>query len=227
MKSGCIIQVRMDSTRFPSKAIQQILGKSLLWHVINRSKKIDVPVIVATSDREIDDPLEQIAKDTHVECFRGSFEDVLDRYYQAAKEFNLDIVYRISADTPLIDPRFCKKMVETFESKKFDYVRFGYNTIGIGMEGITFTALEKAWNESDSKKEREHVTMFIKNNPKKFHNHIIESDYDLGKFHWTVETPYDFKFVENIFLEFQNTDVFFTEDILSLMEKKPSLQKIE
>lgn len=227
MKSGGIIQVRLDSSRFPKKAIQPILEKSLLWHIINRSKKIGIPIIVATSTREIDDPIQKVAEESHVECFRGSFEDVLDRYYQSAKKFSLDIVYRITADTPLIDPRFCKKMVKKFESSKFDYIRFGYNTVGIGMEGMKFLSLEKAWKESKNKEEREHVTMYFKNNPEKFFNHIIESNYNLGKYHWTVETPYDLEFVNNIFSEFQDKEVFFTEDVLKILEKNPKLKKIK
>jgi len=227
MKSAGIIQVRMDSTRYPSKAVQPILGKPVLWHVINRAKKINIPIIVATSNRTIDDPIEKITNESNTDCFRGSFEDVLDRYYQAAKKFKLDLIYRITADTPLIDPRFCRKMVEIFEKGKYDYVRFGYNTVGIGMEGITFTALEKAWFNSKNSEEREHVTMFTKNNPKIFRNHLIESNYNLGNFYWSVETPYDFEFVKNIFVEFQDKEIFYTEDILKLFEKKPNLQKTE
>jgi spore coat polysaccharide biosynthesis protein SpsF (cytidylyltransferase family) len=226
MKSAGIIQVRMDSSRFPSKAIQPILGKSLLWHVINRAKKINIPIIVATSDRNIDDPIEDIANELKVDCFRGSFEDVLDRYYQAAKKFELDLIYRITADTPLLDSKFCKKMVKFFESSTYDYVRFGYNTVGIGMEGIRFNALKNAWENSKNREEREHVTMFVKNNPKIFQNYIIKSNHNLGEYHWTVETSYDFEFVKNIFLEFKDKDIFFTEDILELFKKKPKLAKI-
>ena len=227
MKSAGIIGVRMDSSRYPSKAIKPILGKPLLWHVINRTKKMNIPVIVATSDRSVDDPLEKICKDANVDCFRGSFENVLDRYYQASKKFKLDLLYRITADTPLIDPRFCKKMVKLLEEGKYDYIRFGYNTVGIGMEGMTFSALEKAWLNSKNRDELEWVTVYIKNNPDKFHNHVLESDYDLGDYHWTVETPYDFKFVKNIFEEFKDNDDFVTEDILELLKKKPKLVKIQ
>jgi len=190
-------------------------------------KKIDIPIIVATSDRVIDNDIEKIANDAKIDCFRGSFEDVLDRYYQAAKEHELDFIYRITADTPLLDPRFCRKMVEIFEKSEYDYVRFGYNAVGIGMEGITFDALKESWTNSKNTEEREHVTMYIKNHPKRFQNYVIESDYNLGKYHWTVETQYDFEFVKNVFVELQNKGVFFTEDILELFEKKPNLQKIK
>lgn len=227
MKSAGIIQVRMDSTRFPSKAVQLILDKPLLWHVINRAKKIGIPIIIATSNRVIDDDIEKIANESNVDCFRGSFEDVLDRYYQTAKKYELDFIYRITGDTPLLDSRLGKKIVENLEKSKYDYVRSGDNVIGVGMEGITFHALENAWTYSKNKEEREHVTMYIKNHPEKFQNYVVESNYNLGKYHWSVETPYDFKFVKNIFIELQDKETFFTEDILKLFEKKPNLQKIK
>lgn len=219
-----IIQVRMDSTRLPSKATKLIMGKPLLWHVINRSLQIGIPIIIATSNREIDDPIETIAKNCNVSYFRGSYKDVLDRFYQAAKKFNLKRVYRISADTPLIDPNFCKKMVSFFESNDLDYVRFGFNTVGIGMEGIKFSALETAWKESVNDFDREHVTTYIKNHPNKFSSYVIESKYNLGPYHWTVETQEDLTFVNSIFAEFNNNN-FFTEDILALLKEKSYLKK--
>lgn len=227
MKSAGIIQVRMDSTRFPSKAVQPILDKPLLWHVINRAKKIGIPIIIATSNRVIDNDIEKIAIESKVDCFRGSFEDVLDRYYQTAKKYELDFIYRITGDTPLLDPRLCKKIVEIFEKSKYDYVRSGDNVIGVGMEGITFHALKNAWTYSKNKEEREHVTMYIKNHPEKFQNYVVESEYNIGEYHWSVETPYDFEFVKNIFTELQDKETFFTEDILELFERKHNLKKIK
>lgn len=225
MKSAGIIQVRMDSTRFPSKAIQLILGKPLLWHVINRAKEIGIPIIIATSNRIIDDDIEKIANESNVDCFRGSFEDVLDRYYQTSKKYELDFIYRITGDTPLLDPLLGKRIVKIFEKNKFDYVRSGDNVIGIGMEGITFNALKEAWTNSKNKEEREHVTMYVKNHPEKFKNHVVESDYSVGTYHWSVETPYDFEFVKKIFIELQDKGIFVTEDILELFKRKPNLKK--
>ena len=216
----------MDSSRFPGKAIKPILQKPLLWHVIERSKKINIPIIVATTNRSIDVPIINVCKQCNVEYFRGSFEDVLDRYYQAAKKYSLENIFRISADTPLIDPRFCFKMVHLLENSSYDYIRFGYNTVGIGMEGFNFKTLESAWKESASSEEREHVTMYIKNHPEKFNLHVIESQYDLGDYHWTVETSYDLEFVDTIFNEFKK-EIFYTEDIISLIKRKPYLAKTQ
>ena len=224
MEKAAIIQVRMDSSRLPRKAIEPIAGKPLLWHVIERSKKIGFPVIVATSTRNMDDPIIDVAKSCNVDIFRGSFEDVLDRIFQAAKQFNLKQIFRISADTPLIDPRFCKKIVEAFEVNDIDYARFSYNTIGIGMEGFTFDTIQQSWEKATSADDREHVTTYIKEHPDDFKQLVIESDYNLGKYHWTVEVPYDLEFVNNIFNEFHES-IFYTEDIIKKISSNPNLAK--
>lgn len=224
MDKAAIIQVRMDSSRFPEKAIQPIVNKPLLWHVIERAKKINIPVIVATTTRDIDDPIIDVAKSCNVDIFRGSFEDVLDRYFQVAKEFDLKQIFRVSADTPLIDPRFCKKLVQAFEVNDTDYARFGYNTVGIGLEGFTFDALKQSWEKATSSEDREHVTTYIKDHPADFRQLVIESDYNLGKYHWTVEVPSDLEFVKNIFKEFDD-HIFYTEDIIKKISTNYNLAK--
>lgn len=227
MLNAAIIQVRMDSSRFPSKATALIQEKPLLWHVIERSKKIGIPVIIATTSREIDDPIVKIAKTCNVPIFRGSYKNVLERFYQTAKEFSIENIFRISADTPLIDPRLCSQMVQFFQNGGLDYVRFDYNTIGIAMEGFTFSALKNAYFNAKTDEEKEHVTIFIKNPLNNFKLKILKTDYNLGKFHWTVETKYDLEFVKNIFNEFKIGEIFYVEDMINLIKEKPHLAKIE
>ena len=227
MKNAAVIQVRMDSSRFPSKASALILQKPLLWHVIERSKKIGIPVFLATSSRDIDDPIVEIAKNCNVEIFRGSYKNVLERFYETAKKFSIENIFRITADTPLIDPRLCSKMVKIFQSGEFDYIRFDYNTVGIGMEGFTFSTLENAYHNSNTDEEKEHVTIFMKNPSNNFKLKVIDTNYDLGKYHWTVETKEDLKFVNNLFKEFKNNENFYVEDILNLIKEKPHLSKTQ
>ena len=227
MKNAAVIQVRMDSSRFPSKASALILQKPLLWHVIERSKKIGIPVFLATSSRDIDDPIVEIAKNCNVEIFRGSYKNVLERFYETAKKFSIENIFRITADTPLIDPRLCSKMVKIFQSGEFDYIRFDYNTVGIGMEGFTFSTLENAYNNSNTDEEKEHVTIFMKNPSNNFKLKVIDTNYDLGKYDWTVETKEDLKFVNNLFKEFKNNENFYVEDILNLIKEKPHLSKTQ
>jgi len=223
MNMAAIIQVRMDSSRFPFKAIQMIEGKPILYHVIERSKLIGIPVIVATTSRKIDDPLEQISKQCGVKCFRGAFEDVLDRYYQAAKQNSIDIIFRITADCPLLDPKLCKQLVEVFNNPKVDYARFVNYPIGVGMEGCTFTALENAWKNAKLSDEREHVTLYLKNPSKNFHIVELSPSKNMDEHYWGVEEPNDLIFVSKIFSHF-NT-IFYTEDILDLLHNNPNLKK--
>ena len=227
MNNAAVIQVRMDSSRFPSKASALILEKPLLWHVIERSKKIGIPVILATTSRDIDDPIVEIAKNCNVEIFRGSYKNVLERFYETAKKFSIENIFRISADTPLIDPRLCSKMVKIFQSGEYDYIRFDYNTVGIGMEGFTFSTLENAYHNVCTDEEKEHVTIFMKNPLNNFKLKVIDTNYDLGKYDWTVETKEDLKFVNNLFKEFKNNENFYVEDVLNLIKEKPHLSKTQ
>ena len=106
MKISAIIQARMGSTRLPGKVLMEIEGRPMLWHVVDRlkhSKKLN-DIILAIPDTEKNDVLEKFCKDNKIKCFRGSEEDVLSRYYEAAKNFKCDVVVRITSDCPLIDP---------------------------------------------------------------------------------------------------------------------------
>jgi len=226
VKKAAIIQVRIDSSRFPGKALKPILNKPLLWHVINRTKAIGIPVIVATTKRHIDDPLVKIALDCDVDIFRGSLNDCLDRYYQAAKEFSLTKIFRVSADSPLIDPHQSSKVVKELNNNNFDYVKMGSSfPIGTGIEGFTFKSLEQTWEKTTSHYDREHVTSYIKAHPKDFRILVIESNYHIDEKHWTVEYPKDIEYVREIFSKLKNKNIFYTEDILQLIKENSSLSK--
>ena len=115
---GIIIQARTDSSRLPNKVLELIDSESVLWHVINRCKKTPYLVIVSTTNREIDEPIIEICKKHSVDYFRGSSEDVLDRFYQCSKNFDLTNIVRLSGDSPLIDPDLVKKCFKLFIEKK-------------------------------------------------------------------------------------------------------------
>lgn len=162
---GGIIQARMGSTRLPGKMLIEIMGKPLIQHVIDRvsqSKRID-KLILATTNNPRDAVLVDIARKNSLDFFIGSEEDVLDRFYQAAKRFNIKIIVRITPDDPFKDPEVIDKAVEIFLNSKgkFDYVT---NTlpptypIGLDVEVFSCYALEKAWKDAKKPSEREHVT---------------------------------------------------------------------
>ena len=228
MKIAIIIQARCDSERFPKKILKKIEKNPVLWHVIERCKKMNLPIVVNTSERSIDDPIVKVAHDCGVNFFRGSPMDVLDRYYQTAKKFSVDLIIRITADCPLIDPIESLKVVEALKTGKYDYVALDGTKYpdGLDTEGFTFTALSNAWNNAQLKSEREHVTPFIKKSINGLRMRVISVSKNLSHHRWTVDYPDDLKFVQLVYSELYQGDVFHMDDILELLEKKPELMKI-
>ena len=124
MKTIALIQARMTSSRLPGKVLQDVAGKPMLLHVVNRAqqaKSVD-NVAVITSTHESDDAIERCCIENSIPCFRGNLDDVLDRYYQAARHFQADNVVRITADCPLLDPVIVDKVINAFNDSAYDYV---------------------------------------------------------------------------------------------------------
>ncbi len=229
-----IIQARISSTRLPGKMLADIEGKSLLLHVIERvrkSKKIDA-IIVATTDKKADKKIIEISKKAGVKTFAGSETDVLDRYYQSAKKFSSEVIVRVTADDPFKDPEIIDELVGVFlnNKSKFDYVS---NTIkptypeGLDIEVFSFVALKKAWKESKKSFQREHVTPYIWQNPKKFNVKNISFKKDLSHLRWTIDHPQDLQFAREIYKRlYAIKPIFLMQDILGVLKKEPHLVKI-
>ncbi|HID72312.1 TPA: acylneuraminate cytidylyltransferase [Candidatus Micrarchaeota archaeon] len=228
MKIIAIIQSRMGSTRLPGKSLAEINGKPMLQHVVERARKSKLvnEVIVATTDQPEDNAIEELGRKLGVTVFRGSENDVLDRYYQAAKNAGAEVIVRITADCPLIDAAVSDRVVELFLNEKVDYAS---NTQpptfpdGLDTEVFTFAALEKAWNEAELTSEREHVTPYIWKNPDKFRLKNYANGEDLSAMRWTVDSPADLQFVKGLF-SFGNPDSM--EAVLEIIKEHPELQKI-
>jgi len=234
-KVVAIIQARLGSTRLPGKVMKEIVGKPVLWHVIHRvkaSKLID-SILVATTVNDEDNKIMEFVDTLGIENFAGSEEDVLDRFYQAAKKSKADVIVRITADDPLKDPVIIDKIVKTFLENKnnVDYVS---NTIkptypeGIDVEVFSFSALKKAWIEATSKFDREHVTSYIWRNPKKFKlMNIVNERGDLSHMRWTLDTQQDFDFIQEVFIKlYQKERIFMMDDVLDLLKKHPQISKL-
>lgn len=228
-----IIQARTGSTRLNNKIFLDLKGKSLLWHIINRiknSKNIE-DIIIATTVNKNDDEIMKFAMQNNMKYFRGSEENVLDRFYQTAKKYKIDdIIIRITADDPFKDPRVIDKAVCIFLRENYDYVS---NTIkptypeGIDIEVFSFSALEKAWEEADGKSDKEHVTSYIWKNPNKFKTYNFEYKEDLSYLRWTIDYEEDYLFVKEIYENlYMEGKIFYMEDILTLLNKEPKLNKI-
>jgi spore coat polysaccharide biosynthesis protein SpsF len=230
MKTVALIQARMSSSRLPGKVLKDIAGQPMLLHVIRRAKQassIDL-VAVITSTHKDDDPIGILCKENGIPCFRGSLDDVLDRYYQAAIYFQADIVVRLTADCPLLDPKIIDKVVQAFHKGAFDYVS---NTLectypdGLDTEIFRFGALERAWKEAGLKSEREHVTAYIYKHPELFRLGSVKQEPDLSSLRWTVDTPQDLDFVRIIYNLIKDVD-FGMHEILKLRKTHPEVLKL-
>lgn len=231
-KIGAIVQIRVDSTRLPKKALSDILGKPMtirLLERVQRSELID-EIIVATTKNKTDDDLVKIVEENNIKIYRGSTEDVLDRYYKAAKQNDIDIIVRITGDCPLVDPEIVDNIIRYFIDNDFDYVS---NTIkptfpdGICVEVFSYNTLEKTWNEAKLMSEREHVTPYITKHTEIFEIKNFENNEDLSDLRWTVDEPEDLEFVREIYKRLYNKkNVFHLRDVLKLLEKNPKLKNI-
>ena len=226
-----ILQARTSSTRLPGKVLKPILGHpmlSLQIERIQRSKKID-KLIVATSNDRSDSDIENLCINIQIPCFRGSLDDVLDRFYQTAMQYKPEHVVRLTGDCPLIDPEIIDKVISFYFEGDYDYATNSivpYNTFpdGLDVEVFRFTVLEKAWHEALLPSHREHVTPFIRQHPEKFKVGHYKNEVDLSHLRWTVDEPEDFELASQIYKElYPQNPTFITEDILELISGKPSL----
>lgn len=232
MKIIAILQARLSSSRLPGKVLKPILGRPMLWHQLERIKlvtKLD-KIIVATSDQSDDDAIEGLCQESDVACFRGSLNDVLSRYYMAAQEHNPDIVIRLTGDCPLADPEVIDFGIDFFLNHDFDYVSNCVERsypIGLDMEIFKFSCLKEAWKEANLPSQREHVTPFIQDHTDRYKIGHFKNDQDLSHHRWTVDEPEDFEFVKQVYESlYQDNPKFKTADILSLLDSKPELCRI-
>lgn len=229
--ASVIVQARTGSTRLPGKVVRKIKGRPLLWHLVNRLKKTTnlEKIIVATTDRQQDDIIETYCKEWDIQCFRGSENDVLDRYYNAGKKFSVNVVMRITGDCPLIDERLVDEMIDYFHKNDFDYLS---NTIeptypdGMDIEIFTFSALEKAWQSATLLSDREHVTPFIyKNSNCAGQNLFKTSNYsypvDFSHIRLTVDEENDFEVVKYLIENLEDSDTWM--DYVSELTKNPEM----
>ena len=193
---GVILQARMGSSRLPGKVLAPLGDRPILAQILERLRAASRPdcVVVATSDRDLDDPVAELSMRLGFPCFRGDERDVLDRYLQAAMLHELDLVVRATADNPLVDPRELDRLVDLHRSSGADYCHaFGQLPVGVGVESFTRAALEASWREGLAPNHREHVNEFIQEHPDRFE--IRALDIPPAKvapdLRLTVDTPED------------------------------------
>jgi spore coat polysaccharide biosynthesis protein SpsF len=232
MPPVAIVQARVGSTRLPGKVLLPLAGKPVLFHVVDRLRRVKAlaEVVVATTDLPADDPIRSLCRDEGIRCFSGSENDVLDRYVQAARRFGADPVVRITSDCPLIDPAIVGRALDLFVSAHGELAYVGFDGSfpdGLDVEVVARVALETAWREAQLSSEREHVTPFIWKQPKRFPQDRIRNDTDLSDQRWTVDEPEDYALLQAIFEAlYEPGRPFGMAEVLSFLNSNPGLRRI-
>ena len=172
--------------------------------------------------------IEKMCTDDNIEIFRGDLDNVLDRFYQCAKQYNPDYIVRLTGDCPLSDWQIIDNMIQHCIDEGLDYMKTSPKfPDGLDAEIMTMSALSEAKKKAVLPSELEHVTQYINKNSSRFKNKDFDCDRDLSHFRWTVDEPEDFVLVEKIYQAlYEDNPLFLTNDILKLLDKRPELNKI-
>ena len=233
----CIVQARMGSSRLPGKVMMTLGRRSVLAQVVTRLQNcVTVDhVVIAATDKPTDDPLQAEAEALAVSCFRGSEEDVLQRYHLAAREWQANVVVRITSDCPLIDPQVVDAAVSRYmdglaESPPLAFVS---NTLqrsyprGLDVEVFSFAALNSAASEATENYQREHVTPFIWQQPERFPQAQIVAGHDWSEYRWTLDTDEDWQLLSTVFQRLdRDGNAITTRDVIELLEADSELAAI-
>ncbi len=224
-----ILQARVGSSRLPGKVLKPICGRPMLALQLERCLRAETfdGLVVATSTEDADTSIEELCKAEGVACFRGALDDVLDRYYQCAKQHGAQHVVRLTGDCPLMDPAVIDRVAGCYFEGGYDYASNGLRSTwpdGLDLEIISFDVLETAWREAELPSEREHVSPFIISHPERFRLGSAENETDYGRLRWTVDEPEDLAFVSAVFEAlYPATPAFTMQDVLNLLSRQPSL----
>ena len=231
METAIILQARLGSKRFPSKVLKKINGKTILEYTIKRLKKTKLSknIIVVTTKREEDQKIIKVAKKTNCHTFRGSTNNVLNRYYKAAVYYKVKNIVRICSDCPLIDPKIINKVYFFYLKNNYDYVSnkiFPSYPPGMGVEILNFQSLKKANQLTKNSYDKEHVTAYIYKNPKKFKIKNVGLKKKLLNYRIVLDYIEDFKLISNIQKHFNKQRKDFTlKDIIKYINRNPILKK--
>jgi len=229
-----IIQARMSSTRLPEKIMLEVCGKSLLEHMILRikkSKKID-KILVATTINKKDDVIEKFCKQKQIEYFRGPEDDVLSRYKLASDYLNSDTIVRICSDCPLLDSNIVDDVINIFQKGNYDYVN---NLVplprtypdGLLVEVFSSKVLNESYVEAKKPSDREHVTFFMWNQPKRYNIYRLDYKEDLSKYRFNLDYSEDFIVIKAIYESlYPNNSNFLMRDIINWLNNHPEIMNI-
>jgi spore coat polysaccharide biosynthesis protein SpsF len=245
-----IIQGRMSSSRLPGKILADIAGQPMLQRVFLRTSRAGSvsQTIFATTTDPSDDPVAEYCNFSGIPCTRGSLFDVLDRYYQTARQAKADYVVRITADCPVIDPALIDDVLNTLLEGEYDFVCnrlpppwHRTYPVGLDVEACTFKVLAKAWKSAKEPQHREHAMPYFYEgvelsavsrqlsegvSPRGFKVALLNHTTDFGDYRWTVDTPEDLEFMREVYARFHGRDDFSWKEVLDLVHDNPELMKI-
>jgi spore coat polysaccharide biosynthesis protein SpsF len=228
MRIVAIIQARMGSTRLPGKVLKDLAGETVLARVVARVRRCRQigQVVIATTREPEDEAIVDECRRLSVRVFRGEVHDVLDRYYQAAKEEKADAIVRITSDCPLIEPEITDATIRGFFDSRPDYASNVLERTyprGLDTEIMTWDALTRSWRGARQPHQREHVTPYIYENAGQFTLLSIKGDIDYSSHRWTLDQPEDLAFLRAVYERMGDDGGFSWRDVLALLEREPGL----
>jgi len=223
----------MGSSRLPGKVLLDIAGTPMLARVVGRARRAQTVnrVIVATTTKPQDDPLAAYARRLPVDVFRGDEDDVLDRYYQASREYELDVVVRITSDCPLLDSGLLDTVVRAVVDAG-ERVDFCSNTIerryprGLDVEVAPRATLDRLWRTARAPHYRAHVFPYVYEHPDEFVTRSVTDTIDRSFMRWTVDTEEDLMFVREVYRQLGPDEPGSWRDVVALLERQPTLLRI-
>ncbi len=225
---GIITQARMTSTRLPGKILKEINHKSLLQYHTDRLKKTGLDLVIATTVNKSDDIIADWSQLNGIGCYRGSEDNVLSRFHEAASAFGFDIIIRVTSDCPLIDPHLIRNSVEKYlklnnQNLYMSNVLIRTFSRGFDFEIFGFNLLDQAFKKASSVSDLEHVTPYIWNNRSgEVQVYDIKQDTNNSRFRITVDTPEDFELIREL-VEKYNADTLAYPEIENILIKHPGL----
>lgn len=227
-----LLQARTSSTRLPGKVLKPLLGEPMILRQIERLRRVRSidRLMVVTSDSPSDDALAACCVGVGVEVFRGSLDDVLDRFHSAVKDIRPQHVVRLTADCPLTDPAVIDAVIDFYRKGDYDYASNVLQPTfpdGLDVEVFRFSVLEMIAREAILPSQREHVTSFIYQHPERFRLGGLTYGKDLSSLRWTVDEPSDLRFVEAVYgALYHDNPAFAMADVLQLLAQRPELMEI-
>lgn len=227
-----IIQARVSSSRLPRKVLMDIAGRSMLEHVVGRLRQVPEvdEVVIATSTDPSDDEIVSFCEDHDITVRRGSLDDVLERYWSAARDVGADVVVRATSDCPLLDPAVISLVVRRYLQGDVDYASNrlpGHRTypVGLDVEAFGVDTLDRAHREATQPFEREHVTPYVYCDDHDFRLACVDTDAPAPTERWTVDTAEDLAFVREVFARLPDGVTDWLE-LKAIVEADPELRAI-